>query len=95
MITAEELAGLKIISHYYCGDFEDRACPDFTACGGVNVWALTKDAPIKETYSTEYPSPWVISRYLSKKQWSSKWAGHTHRAISRLKAFQRQQVERS
>ncbi len=85
-ITTNEMAKLKIISHYYCGDFEDRACPDNIACGGVNVWALSKDAPIRERYSTEYPSPWVISRYLAKKKWSCKWAGHMHRAILKLKA---------
>ncbi len=87
IITTEEMAKLKRISHYYCGDFEDRACIDNFACGGANVWALSKDAPQRERYSTEYPSPWIISRYSAKKIWGCLWAGKMHRAIRKLRTF--------
>lgn len=84
MITAQEISQLRVVYHGYCG-FPDGPClDDPPSCGGVVAWGVSEalGAPV---LSNEYPSPWVVARYLGRREPTSLWSGPTLGAIERLK----------
>lgn len=89
-ISADDLANLKPDGHQYCGNFEDRECPDIHACGGLVTWTRRGASSLvpwrnRSWTPKRYPSPRVHTRYLGRREGGSYWSGPIMRAIENLR----------